>query len=282
MGSQRAEPLVDADQPIRVAVLASKGDVRLRHLLEEDPNHGASYELVGGVVNVAESAATDVLDAHDVPVVERDIYEFYDDRSAPLGDMAVRREFDAGTAEVLAAHDPDLVVLVGYLHVVTAPILDRFFPRIVNCHHGDLTVRDEAGTPVYAGLDAVGDALAAGEPSTRETTHLVTEDVDQGPIVARSRPFAVHRELVDDALDRGADDVLSAYRYAHRQWMIREGGGPTLATTIELIADGRVAYDSTEGTVYVDGSLGFHQQGRGVVAATDGSPADNEYLEDVD
>lgn len=276
MGSQDAEPLVDADQPIRVAVLASKGDARLRHLLEEDPNHGDSYELVGGVVNVADSAATDVLDAHDVPVAERDIHAFYDERDAPLDDMAVRREFDAGSVEVLAEYVPDLVVLAGYLHLVTAPILDRYFPRLVNCHHGDLTIRDESGEPVYAGLDAVGDALRAGESATRETTLLATAAVDRGPIVARSRPFAVHRDLVDDALDADADDVFSAYRYAHRQWMIREGGGPTLARTLDLIAHGRVAYDPVEGTVRVDDRRGFYQLGRGVVATADGDPTAEE------
>lgn len=282
MPSQHPEPLVDADRPIRVAALVSKGAARLRYLLEEDSNRGESYELVGGVVNVADSAATDVLEAHDVPVAERDIHDFYDERDAALDDMAVRREFDAGTREVLVEYEPDLVVLAGYLHLVTGPILDRYFPRIVNCHHGDLTVRDESGEPVYAGLDAVEDALRAGEAATRETTLLATAAVDRGPIVARSRPFAVHRDLVEDALEHDADDVLSAYRYAHRQWMIRAGGGPTLARTIDLIADGRVAYDPTEETVYVDSSQGFYQQGHGAVATAQGYPeAGGDSVDDV-
>lgn len=265
MGSDRGPPLVDADRPLRVAVLASEGDARLRYLLEEDENRGETYELVGAVVNVAESAAADRLAAHDVPVEVRDIYAFYEERGAPLTDTDVRRAFDARTAETLATHDPDLVVLSGYLHVVTDPLLERFFPRIVNAHHGDLTVRDEACVPAFTGLDAVSDAVRAGEASTRETTHLVTEDVDGGPIVARSRPFPVHRDLVADALERGAEDVLSAYVYAHRAWMIREGGGPTLAKTIELVADGRVAYDPDENATRIDGRRGYYQLGEGVV-----------------
>lgn len=274
MGLTRAEPLVDvdADRPLRVAVLASKGDARLRHLLEDDPHRDGAYELVGGFVNVDESPAADLLAAHGVPVETRDVRAFYEERDAPLGDMDVRREFDARTAETLETYDPDLLVLSGYLHVVTGAILDRFFPRVVSAHHSDLTVRDESGVPVYAGLDAVEDAVRAGEASTHETVHLVTEAVDRGPVVARSPPFPVHRRLVADARERDAADVFDAYVYAHREWMLREGGGPTLAKTIELVADGRVTVDPDDVVVRVDGRRSYYQVGEGVVDA--GTPDD--------
>lgn len=253
------EPLVAASQPIDVAVVASKSDARLRYLLEDDPNRGETYELVGGFVNYADSPAVDLLAAHDVPVECRDVHEFYDERGADLSDMDVREEFDALTAETLAGYDPDLVVLSGYLHILTAPVLDRFFPRIVNIHHADLTIRDESGAPVYTGLRSVEDAVRDGKTTTRETTHVVTEAVDRGPLLARSRPFDVHRDLVESALDRGAENVLDAYVYAHRAWMLREGGGRTLAKTIELIADGRVTIENRE--TYVDGEPGYYQLG---------------------
>lgn len=275
MSGTSAESLVDADRPIRVAVLASEGDARLRYLLADDPNRGAVYELAGAVVNVAGSDAARVMESHAVPVDVCDIHEFYDERDATLEDMRVRRAFDARTAELLAGYDPDLVVLAGYLHILTDPLLDRFFPAIVNAHHADLTIRDEVGRPVYTGLRSVEDAIRAGESSTRETTHVVTEDVDKGPIVARSRPFAVHRELVDEALARGDEDAFSAYVYAHRRWMLREGGGRTLAKTIELVADGRVTYDPATGETTVDGEPGFYQLGEGVLGAGRPGAADD-------
>lgn len=273
MGTDSAAPLVDAEQPIRVAVLCSENDARLSYLLDADPNYGDTYRIVCGVANVEGSAAARTLAAADVPVQERDIHAFYDERDAPLSDMDVRRAFDDRTAEFLVSHDPDLVVLSGYLHIVTEPVLDQFFPRIVNAHHGDLTVLDERGVPVYRGLDAVEDAVFAGEAATHETTHLVTEAVDRGPLVARSRQFAVHRELVDDARERGDADVLSAYVYAHRGWMVRDGGGPTLAKTIELVADGRVAYDAESGATRIDGRSGYYQLGVGPVGGG-GTPDD--------
>lgn len=259
-----AEPLVDAEPPVRVAVLTSTDDARLRHLLADDPNRGDRYEVVAGVVDLADEGGTALLEDYGVPATVRDIHAFYDERDAPLEELAVREAFDAGTADRLAEHDPDLVVLAGYLHVLTAPMLDRY--PIVSAHHGDLTVRDGAGRPVYTGLDAVEDAVRAGETATRETTHVVTEAVDAGPVVARSRPYEVHRELVEDALEGDAADVLDAYVFAHRQWMVRAGGGPTLAKTLELIADGRVAL-AGDG-VAVDGRRGYYQLGEGVVETT--------------
>lgn len=250
------EPLVAAERPIRVAVAVSEGVERLRYLLEEDPNRGDAYQLVGGFANVADSPAADLLAAHGVPVRRLDIHRFCEERGAGLDDDAAREAFDRHVAEALGGFDPDLVVLCGYLHIVTAPVLDRFFPRIVNSHHADLTVRDGAGDPVYTGLDSVRDALRAGEPTTRETTHVVTDAVDRGPPIARSPPFSVHRDLVRSALASDAADVFDAYVYAHRQWMLRAGGGPTLAKTIELVADGRVTYD--DGTVAVDGDPGVY------------------------
>lgn len=250
------QPLVAAEDPIRVAVAVSTGAERLRYLLEHDSNRGDGYELVGGFANAADSPAADLLAAHDVPVRRLDIHSFCEERGAGLNDDSAREAFDRRMAEALDEFDPDLVVLCGYLHVVTAPVLDRFFPRIVNSHHADLTVRDGSGEPVYTGLESVRDALRAGEPTTRETTHVVTEAVDRGPPIARSPPFSVHRDLVESALAQDADDVFDAYAYAHRQWMIRAGGGPTLAKTIELVADGRVTYDGNE--VAVDGEPGVY------------------------
>lgn len=273
-----ADPLVDATKPLDVALMTSRGGPRLRYLLEDDENRGDAYEIVCCVVNDADADADERLEAHGVPVEVHDIYDFYDERGAELSDMDVRAAFDERLVEAVDTYGPDLVVCSSYLHVLTKPFLERFFPRILNAHHADLTVRDETGTPVYTGLRAVEDAIHDGEPATRETVHVATETVDTGPIVARSRPYEVHRDLVADAMARGDEETLSAYVFAHRRWMLEEGGGPTLAKAIELVADGRVTYES--GETYLDGERGYYQLGRGPVHATppnvgDGSAAQN-------
>lgn len=268
-----AEPLVDASPPLRVAVLTSVAGPRLRYLLTEDPRRGSTYRFVCGAVNDTDSGAGDRLAEHDVPVEVHDIYDFYDERGADLSDLALREDFDDRLAASVAAYDPDLVLLVGYLHVLTGSFLERFHPRILNCHHGDLTVRDAAGNPLYTGLRAVEDTIENGESAVRETIHVVTEDVDAGPVVALSPPFEVTRPLVDDALARGDEATMDAYVFALRRWMAARGGGPTISRTLDLIADGRVTWDGRR--TYVDGVPGFFEVEEGVQAAPRPSTGDD-------
>lgn len=182
------------------------------------------------------------LEAERVPLLVHDLREFYRKRGARLGDRAVRREYDAGTAAMLRRYRPDLVVLSGYLYVLTEPMLEAFPSRIVNIHDSDLAVADRDGRPRYRALHSTRDAIVAGERETRSTVHLVTEEVDVGPILVRSWPFDVH-PLVDDARRWQATDILKAYAYAHREWMMRAAWGPLLAKTIQLFARGEVSVE---------------------------------------
>jgi phosphoribosylglycinamide formyltransferase-1 len=244
-------PLVSADPPLRVAILASRSVSRLRYLLEEDPTRGRTYELVAGVVSDADSEARELLEAHGVPTYTNDIEAFYAARAAEPDDLAIRAAYDRQTAAYLSNHEPDLVALSGYLHILTEPMVDRYHPRIINVHHADLTKRDAHGDPAYPGLHSVRDAVANGEPCTRETSHIVTERVDRGPLLVRSPPFETNAALVDQAISDDETDVLDAYAYAHREWMTRAAGGPTLAKTIALIANGLVRIRGQE--TYIDG-----------------------------
>ena len=88
-----------------------------------------------------------------------------------------------------------------------------------------------------AGVESFRDpclAVFAGEPETRSTVHLVTPEVDVGPALVRSWPFPVH-PMVDDARRWGAIDILKAYAYAQREWMMRAAWGPMLRKAIALL-----------------------------------------------
>lgn len=268
-----ADPLVEAATPLRVVVLTTTGGPRLRYLLEDDDARGSTHRFVAGVVNDVDSGAADLLEGNDVPVERHDIHAFYAEREAPLSNLDVRTAFDERLAASVTEYDPDLVLLVGYLHVLTGPFLGRFHPRILNCHHSDLTVRDASGAPVYPGLHAVENAIRNGEAATRETVHVATADVDAGPVVVRSPAFEVNRPLVEDAIERGDDETLDAYVFAHRRWMASAGGGPALATALELVADGRVGWDG--GRTTVDGTHGFYQVGEGVRAGASPTVGDD-------
>ena len=125
------------------------------------------------------------------------------------------------------------MILCGYLHILTGPMLEAYPERIINIHDSDLTLTDALGRPKYRGLHAVRDAVFAGERETRSTVHLVTPEVDVGPPLFRSWAFPTH-PLIDAARRWRSTDILNAYAYAQREWMMRASWGQLLATAIDL------------------------------------------------
>lgn len=108
-----------------------------------------------------------------------------------------RERFDADLAEAVAAREPDWVVLAGFMRVLTPTFVDRFAGRLVNIHPSLL--------PLYPGLHTHQRAIDDGAMLHGATVHLVTNDLDHGPIVAQA---AVAIRPDDDA-DRLAGRVLA-------------------------------------------------------------------------
>ena len=99
--------------------------------------------------------------------------------SFELADYADRVARDEAMADWLDQHGVRLVVLAGYMHVLTPAFLDRFPDAIVNVHPSLL--------PSFPGAHAVEEQLAAGVTESGATVHIVDEGVDSGPILAQER-----------------------------------------------------------------------------------------------
>jgi phosphoribosylglycinamide formyltransferase-1 len=103
---------------------------------------------------------------------------------------ATREERDLVMATWLEEHGVEVVVLAGYMHLLTKPFLDRFPERIVNVHPSLL--------PEFPGAQAIDEALAAGVPITGVTVHLVDEGLDTGPVLRQeSVPVEPRASLVE-------------------------------------------------------------------------------------
>ena len=96
-------------------------------------------------------------------------------RVFPLDEYSDREARDSEMAGWLERHGVRLVVLAGYMHLLTAPFLTRFRDRIVNVHPSLL--------PEFPGAHAVDDALAAGVDTTGVTVHLVDDGLDTGAVI---------------------------------------------------------------------------------------------------
>lgn len=156
-----------APLPRRVAVLVSGSGTNLQALLDAmtaDP-------AFGGLVAVVASDQPDCLglkraEAAGVPAV-------------PVGfaDHPDRETWEAALIAEIAAHRADLVVLAGFMRVLSPRFVRRWPGRIVNVHPSLL--------PAFPGAHGVRDALAHGVKVTGTTVHLVDEQVDHGPIIAQ-------------------------------------------------------------------------------------------------
>lgn len=107
--------------------------------------------------------------------------------------FASRAEFDAALRERVAFYRPDLVVLAGFMRILTPLFLRPFIGKLINIHPSLL--------PKYTGLNTHQRALEAGDTEAGATVHYVTEELDGGPPILQAR-VAIQRG--DSAADLAA------------------------------------------------------------------------------
>jgi phosphoribosylglycinamide formyltransferase 1 len=191
----------------RIVVLASGGGTNLQAILDQLHGGEEGIEVVGvgsdkpGAVAL-ERARKAGIETTVFPTSE------YEDRAArdrALGDWIEERQ-------------ADLVVLAGYMQVLSSEFVGRFRNRVVNVHPALL--------PAFPGINAVQQAIDHGSKVTGVTVHFVDEGVDSGPIIMQ-RPVPVGASRNWDDLE----EVIHAAEHA------------LLPETIRLIAAGRVRID---------------------------------------
>ncbi len=155
------------DEVLRVGVLASGSGSNFQALVDalHVPSSRARIECL--VCNVPGALVLERAKAAKVPgvVVDHKAFER-------------REQYDTVVAEALAAHRVELVVLAGYLRLVTPTFLARFPGRVVNVHPALL--------PAFPGLHAARQALEYGAAIAGCTVHFVDEGTDTGPIIAQA------------------------------------------------------------------------------------------------
>lgn len=113
-------------------------------------------------------------------------------------DYPSRTEFDAALQEKIDQFQPDLVVLAGFMRILTAPFVAHYAGRMMNIHPSLL--------PKFPGLATHKQALAAGESMHGATVHFVTADLDHGPIISQTEmpvlPGDTEESLAERLLER--------------------------------------------------------------------------------
>ncbi len=165
----------------RIAIMVSKYDHCLFELLQRHK----SGELNADIVQI-------VGNHPDV----QPLAEYFD---IPFTHMAVTKATKADVEkqemDLFDSLEVDLVVLARYMQILSADFVDHFPQRIINIHHSFL--------PAFVGAKPYHQAFERGVKIIGATSHYVTSDLDQGPIIAQGIAHISHRDSVEDLVRKG-------------------------------------------------------------------------------
>lgn len=176
-----AQPLPTGQRALRLAVMASGNGSNFEALVRACRQGSPKAEVVQLLVNNPGCGAIARAERLAIP------WQLVDHRQQPS-----REALDQQLIASLQPQAVDLVVMAGWMRIVTPVLIAAFPNRLVNIHPSLL--------PSFRGLNAVGQALAAGVTLTGCTAHLVGEAVDAGPILVQA---AVPVLAGDDAISLG-------------------------------------------------------------------------------
>jgi len=157
-----------ADQPLKVAILISGRGSNMATIAREC-QQGRIAATVSVVVSDRPGVAG-ITTAQDMGI----------ETHVVARKSAVNRDaFEHSLAEAMDNHTPDLVVLAGFMRVLSAPFVERYAGRMINIHPSLL--------PKYTGLHTHQRVLEAGDAEHGASVHYVTPELDGGPVILQSR-----------------------------------------------------------------------------------------------
>ncbi len=153
-------------KPLRVVALISGRGSNLQALLAH-PQHRQSYEIVAVLSNKPSAPGLDLALSYGVQT-----------RILQHTGFPSRELFDEALVTAIDAHAPDLVVLAGFMRILSNGFVAHYAQRLMNIHPSLL--------PSFAGLNTHQRAIDAGCQLHGATVHFVTAELDHGPIVAQA------------------------------------------------------------------------------------------------
>ncbi len=179
MNGMNAEPL---EKP-RIVVLGSGGGTNLQALIEASRERDFPGEIVAVGSNRPNAFALERAAQAGIETFTVD-HTRYD----------TREEFDAALRLELERRRPDLVVLAGFMRILTTDLVRAFHGRMFNVHPSLL--------PKYRGLNTHQRALDAGDTIHGVSIHFVTEDLDGGPVIAHGEVRVDPEDTVESLTEK--------------------------------------------------------------------------------
>lgn len=199
-----------------IVILISGRGSNMEAIVHACQQEGWPARIAAVVSNKASAEGLQFAASHGIPTAVVDHLAF-DSREA----------FDAALATVVEAHAPDVVVLAGFMRILTDGFVRRFEGRMLNVHPSLL--------PAFPGLHTHRRAIEAGCKLAGATVHFVTPELDHGPIVAQAAVPVLPSDTPQALAERVLVQEHRLYPLAVR-WLVE--GQLTLRDGVVLHRDG--------------------------------------------
>ncbi|MBS0183902.1 MAG: phosphoribosylglycinamide formyltransferase [Nitrospira sp.] len=203
---------------MRVAVLASGRGSNLQSIIDAIEAGQVQAQIVAVISNKKDAVALERARKHGLK-------DLFVDPKPFTGRPDSREAYDRSLLEILQQHEVELVLLAGYMKIVTAVLVNAYANRMMNIHPSLL--------PSFPGLDVQKKAIDWGCKLAGCTVHFVTEGVDEGPIIIQ----AAVPILDDDTPETLAARILVQ---EHKIYL----------RAVQLFAEGRLRVDGRR--VFID------------------------------
>jgi len=180
-----------------IVILISGRGSNMEAVVRAAQHEGWPARVAAVISNKPDAKGLAFAEAHGIPTAVVPSKEYPD-----------RASFDAALQREIDRFAPDLVVLAGFMRILTAPFVEHYAGRMLNIHPSLL--------PAFPGLDTHKKALEAGVPEHGATVHFVTAELDHGPMVAQARVPVLPGDTEDSLASRVLLEEHKLYPYAVR------------------------------------------------------------------
>jgi len=193
-----------------IVILISGRGSNMEAVVRAARSEGWPARVAAVISNKPDAAGLAFAQAHGIPTAV-----------VPSKNYPDRASFDAALQREIDRFEPDLVVLAGFMRILTAPFVAHYEGRMLNIHPSLL--------PAHPGLDTHRKCLEAGEREHGATVHFVTAELDHGPMVVQARVPVLPGDTEDSLAARVLAEEHKLYPYAVRLFVedrlsIEQGG----------------------------------------------------------
>lgn len=187
----------DSVRPIRLVVLISGNGSNLQAIIDEINSNNLPAQIVAVISNKADAFG-----------LERAKKANIEHRVLSHQDYASREDFDVALKNLIDSFQPDLVILAGFMRILSNEFVEHFSHKMMNIHPSLL--------PKYKGLNTHQRAIDAGDKVHGCSVHFVTPELDDGPVILQATVEIKENDTAETLAERVHEQEHKIYPEAIR------------------------------------------------------------------